>query len=378
MPREMLFRGVFQRPVSQEVKLNGHTRRIKWSHIVGLVGVILVSGCASIGPGTLPRDRIDYSSALADSWQRQMMLNIIKLRYGEMPMFLDVSSIINQYTLQGGASALAQSGGDSDSLGAAGSYSDRPTVTYTPLTGQKFTTSLLTPISPVALLALVQAGWPVDFVFRICVQRINGITNQSAGFMRTAADPRFAELLAAMRRLQESGAISLSIGGGDREQLGDKDNSAFFVLGQVPPERREDVDLVRKILAIEADSNRLTVRYAGIASGNSEIAVLSRSVLDIMMEMAYSVQIPDQDLTAGRAGKSIYDQQVESTLPRLIKIVGSEDRPDEARSAVRYRDHWFWIDDRDMGSKYSMAFLLTLFSLSEGASTGSGPIVTIN
>ena len=348
-----------------------------------LAGIVLVSaafmiGCSSIGPKTLPRDRIDYSSALADSWQRQMMLNVIKLRYGEMPMFLDVSSVINQYTLQGGASALARSGSSNAEFEVSGSYSDRPTVTYTPLTGQKFTTSLLTPVSPVALLALVQAGWPVDFVFRICVQRINGVANQSAGFMQTSADPRFAELLAAMRRLQESGAISLSIGGGEREQLGDKNKGAFLILGQVTPELRQDADLVREILDIEPDSSRLTVTYGGIANRKSEVAVLSRSVLEIMMEMAYSVQVPEQDVLAKRTNSSLYDQQEETALPRPIKIYSGKDRPDEARAAVKYRGHWFWIDDRDMRSKYSMAFLLTLFSLSEGISTGAGPIVTIN
>ena len=350
----------------------------KFQTVVVLLGAMFVTGCSSIGPKTLPRDRIDYSSALADSWQRQMMLNVIKLRYGEMPMFLDVSSVINQYTLQGGASALARSGSNNPDFGISGSYTDRPTVTYTPLTGQKFTTSLLTPISPVALLALVQAGWPVDFVFRICVQRINGIANQSAGFSRTPADPRFAELLAAMRRLQVSGAISLSIGGGDREQLGDKTQGAFLIIGQVPPELRRDAELVREILNIEPDLSRLTVTYGGIADRNSEIAVLSRSVLEIMMEMAYSVQIPEPDLLARRANESLYDQTEETMLPRPIMIHSGDDRPDEARAAVKYRGHWFWIDDRDMRSKYSMSFLLMLFSLSEGASTGSGPIVTIN
>jgi hypothetical protein len=39
---------------------------------------------------------------------------------------------------------------------------------------------------------------------------------------------------------------------------------------------------------------------------------------------------------------------------------------------------WFWIDDTDMGSKLSLAFLLTLFSLSEGSGSGASTLLTIN
>ena len=95
-----------------------------------IVGAVVISaGCSSIGPQTIPRDRIEYSEAIANSMHRQMLLNIVRLRYGEMPLFLDVSSVINQYTATGSASALLVPDGDSE-FGAGGSYSDRPTVTF--------------------------------------------------------------------------------------------------------------------------------------------------------------------------------------------------------------------------------------------------------
>jgi len=59
-----------------------------------------VAACTSIGPGTVPHDRVDYASAIGNSWKEQTLLNIVKLRYGDMPIFLEVAQVIAGYQLQ--------------------------------------------------------------------------------------------------------------------------------------------------------------------------------------------------------------------------------------------------------------------------------------
>ena len=68
-------------------------RRFAIVAVAAMTAAFLV-GCAGIGPKTIPRDRFDYSAAIAKSWQNQMLLNMVKIRYAETPVFVDVTSVI--------------------------------------------------------------------------------------------------------------------------------------------------------------------------------------------------------------------------------------------------------------------------------------------
>ncbi|MDH3641735.1 MAG: hypothetical protein OES38_06545, partial [Gammaproteobacteria bacterium] len=55
--------------------------------------------------------------------------------------------------------------------------------------------------------------------------------------------------------------------------------------------------------------------------------------------------------------------------------------PEEFRDGyviVRNRDHWFYIDDRDVASKRTFAMLQLILSLTDAGEGARGPVVSIS
>ena len=111
---------------------------------LALVCGLASTGCSHLGPKTVAVDRFDYSTAIADSWKQQTLLNIVKLRYMDLPVFMDVASIVSGYSMQTGVSVNGTLStekaiqGNYASIGGQAIYTDRPTITYVPMTGEKF------------------------------------------------------------------------------------------------------------------------------------------------------------------------------------------------------------------------------------------------
>lgn len=121
---------------------------------------------------------------MAESWKDQMLLNVVKTRYLDLPIYLDVAQIVSGYSLEadigvfGQASPQSRRGDTFAGLNAHGTYIDRPTITYTPLTGEKFLQNFLSPVNPAKIFSLVQAGYSADFILELTVDSLNGIRNR--------------------------------------------------------------------------------------------------------------------------------------------------------------------------------------------------------
>jgi hypothetical protein len=91
-----------------------------------------------------------------------------------------VNSISTQFTIEAGLEAgaeLPERAPNIFNIGGRAVYSTQPTVTYSPLEGERFAQRLLSPISLDTIMLLYQSGWSLKRVFRLCVQRLNDVEN---------------------------------------------------------------------------------------------------------------------------------------------------------------------------------------------------------
>jgi hypothetical protein len=356
--------------------ISGTNRRLppRWYGLLCLAAfTLLLAGCG-IGPPMLERDRLDYQTALSESWKRQTLMNLVRTRYADAPVFLETTSIINQYSAEAEVSALGVLNNppwsSRQEYNGVGRFYDRPTVTYVPMTGEKFARSLLSPIPPASLVSLVQSGWPVDFVFRLTCESINGVRNRSSGELQSrVADPRFEELLAALRRVQLADTIGM------RLERKDGKETVIIFLGRNHTEATvADCARIREILGLAAQTSEFRLVFGAVSSGGDEFAILSRSMMQLMVELSACIDVPEEHLDRGMTFRPVAGPKE----TRLIEIRSARLKPWNAFAAVLYKDHWYWIEDGDFRSKRMLSLLMIFFSMTEGGSGAGAPIVTVN
>jgi hypothetical protein len=342
-----------------------------------LAALAAVAGCASLGPESIRRDRVDYSEAIGDSWKRQALTNIVRMRYMDTPIFLDVSSVVASYAVGGGANANANintqgTAVPSVGLSGAATWSNTPTITYVPLTGSKFLRGLLDPIPPSTLLYLIEVGYPADFILQLGVDSIANLRNRSdhAGEARRA-DPAFLRLAALLRKLQDSGGIGLRV-----EEPTDKQQTLTFVFRPeaLTEEELRQIDEVKGLLALAKDRNQYRIVFSPVPTKPDELAVNSRSILEMMAALSTFVDVPEKDIAEGRATPV---PDLTGREEHLLRVSSGAAPPADAFVAVQYRDRWFWIDDRDWRSKRTFSTVLFMFTLADTEVQGRLPVITI-
>jgi hypothetical protein len=346
--------------------------------------ILLAGACVPIGSAALRSDQIAYADAIGDANKRLALSNIVKLRYGDTPTFLVTSQVVAGYQLQTSATVgtdFVNEVGAADlrfnnvTLGVAGSFSNNPTITYSPVRGADFGALLLAPISPADLFGLILGGVPPDLVLGLGLAQINGERNRLLLRPDSAAtERRFTETVELMLELQEAGLLQFRFEGEGTER------AAHLVLsdGRAGKAEPEGIAKLRELLELTPGKVDFPIIYGSGKGAPDSIRVLTRSISEIMRDLASQLEVPQEDVALGRTPAKLAVRAPPPVGVRLAVQV-SELPPllHEVFAGVRYRGRWYWIANTDFGSKRVLSFLLSLLNLAETGTEPGLPVITI-
>jgi hypothetical protein len=205
------------------------------------------------------------------------------------------------------------------------------------------------------------------------VHEINGIRNRYGGEARAhPAEPEFYPLLEKMRRVQSAGAIGM------RFKKIDKEETALMVFrAKQDAATNALVHDIRRTLGLDPNASEFRVVYGSVPRDDQEIAILTRSILEVIIDLSADIEVPAAHVEEKRVSPAFAETAAGEKIPSLIRVRSSSEKPADAFVSVRYRNSYFWIDDRDLGSKRIFSFLMFVFTLVETGEKGTAPVVTI-
>lgn len=385
------------------------------------------TGCL-YGPRAFRSSHALHNEALRARIDEELLLNLVRLRYRDSPLFLQVGSVVTQFEVSGGvglSGSLVESGSDSLGANANVGWSEQPTYTFTPLQDDEFVRRMLTPLDVELVVLLQRSGWSIARVLRLTVQNLAGIDNAASASGptpdRAPAFEGFMRIAKALRALQRQDAIKLvyeeqpaelsppvaisTVQGADlvsaaqanlrfRPVAGSPSQVVLTQVEKTPvlwvsPGMSDSAELeeLESMLGLSSDSFRFEIvageGMAGLQSAPRENAIVMsmRSLLGMFFYLSHGIDVPEVHTEEGLvtvtrdAEGQVFDWR--QLTGDILRVKTSPIRPKGAAVAVPYRGHWFYVEDSDLESKSTIALLIKLLNMSADSDISGGPTLTL-
>lgn len=365
--------------------------RLSNLNILTIAGLMVCSGCASTGPRDIKDTHLEYGAALNSTLDQQLLTNLVRLKYRENPLFLEISSITDSHEL--GMTAGFKDARFYHSHAPAGVTNQQyftpqiffqdsrtPTISYHPLRGQEFLQHLMTPLPFSAALLMSQSGWKLERVFNLCIEKINDVdnaSNASGPTPRVKPDfEKFYRMTSLLQKLEYEHKLTLG--------LDDETHSALMLkFKDLPSESSEMIEL-RKILNLDSDRDEFYFRDNFLSVSRDGLSVRMRSLMGVLFYLSHAVEVPQEDIDNGvvmttvDADGNVFDW-TKNASGTMLHVKCSKERPSNAFVSICYRGKWFYIEDNDLHSKSTFMFISYLFNLQAGESSARAvaPVLTI-
>jgi hypothetical protein len=339
-----------------------------------------VCGCALVGPRMISAGRADYNEAINRTEDEQMLLAIVKGRYGETSSLLAVSGVAANVRFGTSAGVQAGFGPESNYAGnlvpftGGMAYEENPTITYVPVQGERYLRQVLSPVPLDILILFIRNDADFARPFTLFANRINDMRNPNFLDGPSAEpDPRFQRFVELHSLLDRAGIVHLVADA--RKEI------PFYVLiSGYAPAYAQEVKEYLSLLGLPQPADRsspivIPVYFAVMQKELNGMAISTRSTYDMIQILQAAVEVPPEHAAEGLTIK----YPPSGLAGRDVHIHSSKNEPKNAAIAVKHRGYWFYIDDANMSTKimYRTARMLWSVSIAAAAEQKGTPLLTI-
>ncbi|HOW56480.1 MAG TPA: hypothetical protein PKZ12_00645 [Smithellaceae bacterium] len=358
--------------------------------------IVILTGC-SLGPQVMKGNRLDYNVSVQRSNNEELLVNIVRARYVEPLFFLQVGSISSSfgYTSQVGLTGTVFERAQNQSylnfitpsLGAG--FSENPTITYSPLQGEKMVRQLQSELHLDRFLTLVRTGYSLEALIWLTVIQIGNIGNYGINDENSAESySKFLDLAQMMGKMHMRGDLEIKKNEGcsgcltmqlrylDKKEADEMENLLAFRMERISSQ--DD----RLVSVVNLSSVRDFLPCEGEKTKCRSIFIKMKSYQQMIYDMGLHVDLSN-DVQSDKVSIP-FKTPAEKVASRnglhtgLVRIKSQLTQPASAFVAVPYRNRWFYIDDQDVKSKIFFMVLSSIFSLQSGdLPTTASPVLTL-